>query len=352
MEVIMKKKILHVLSSQSYSGAENVATVIITNLNKDYDMAYSSPDGPIRKTLEDREVLYIPMKDFTISSIRKVIKEWKPDLLHTHDFTATLKCILVSRKIPIIAHIHQNPTWLRKVNFRSIIFSLASKKISTIVTVNPAIFDSSILASLYKDKTKICENIVDIKFVNEKAKIFSEEKFDLLFVGRLVEIKDPLRFIKIAAMLINKNEELKAVIIGDGLLKVQCEAYIKELGMEGKIILKGHLDNPFPIIGNSKILVMTSKSEGLPMTAIEAQALGKPIVVPEINGINRVVDHTCGIVCKDDNEYINGITNILQDEKKYLGMSRMAKRRAQSLFNMDVYNSRIINIYNRAFEKK
>ena len=43
----MKKKILHVLSSDKYSGAENIAAYIVKNLGDEYDMMYVSQEGPI-----------------------------------------------------------------------------------------------------------------------------------------------------------------------------------------------------------------------------------------------------------------------------------------------------------------
>ena len=55
----MKKRVLHLLASNSYSGAENVVCTIIDNCSE-YDMYYCSPDGPIRKSLEDRKINFIP----------------------------------------------------------------------------------------------------------------------------------------------------------------------------------------------------------------------------------------------------------------------------------------------------
>ena len=64
----MKKNILHLLASNSYSGAENVVCTIIDNFNE-YNMYYCSPDGPIKKTLEDRNIKFIPLKRLSILKI-------------------------------------------------------------------------------------------------------------------------------------------------------------------------------------------------------------------------------------------------------------------------------------------
>ena len=66
-----KKKVLHVLASNSYSGAENVVCTIIENDN-DYDMYYCCPKGPIEKILKERKIKYIPVNKLTPFSIKRV----------------------------------------------------------------------------------------------------------------------------------------------------------------------------------------------------------------------------------------------------------------------------------------
>ncbi|MDC7783892.1 glycosyltransferase [Priestia megaterium] len=342
----MKKKILHILSSNKYSGAENIATCIITNLSKQYESAYVSPNGPIKDALEERGVTYFPIESNSISNIKKVVKDWKPDIIHAHDFGATIKSSLASSNIPIVSHIHQNPTWLKKLNLRSLIFFMSCFRISHIVAVTPAIVDSAVFASFFKNKVSVIENTVDTKLVIEKSRVCCNEHYDLAFIGRLVDVKDPLRFINIVDNLVKKNPTTKAVIIGDGLLEDKCLEAIKDKNLEKNIFLKGYMSNPYPILSNSKTLVMTSKSEGLPMTVIEALVLGKPVIVPQIEGIEKVVDKTCGLICKNDDEYVNGLTKILEDNEVYQNMSKKAKLKAEYMFDMKRYCQKFIEVYN------
>ena len=342
----MKKKILHVLSSSIFSGAENVAATLIHNLSSEYEMAYTSPDGKIREALKERNIHYIPMERFSIGNIRKIIKEWEPDILHAHDFTASIFCSIASFHIPVVSHIHQNPSWLKKKNLRSLSFTLACLKISKVIGVTSSIKDSSLPASLMEKKMSVIENIGDIKNIRVKASSSHlEDYYDLVFVGRLVDVKDPLRFIHITGQLAAKKPNLRAVIIGEGDLIEQCQHAIKELHLERNIKIQGFQSNPFPIMNHSKILVMTSKSEGFPMTLVEAFALGIPVVVPDIEGIERMVDQSCGLICKDDTDFIHGINLLLHDPITYLSMSKAAKYKAENLFNMEKYKTKFIEVY-------
>lgn len=341
----MKKKILHVLSSSQYSGAENIAMSLINNLTNEYDLLYVSPDGPIKEMLKERNVNFVLMEEFSILNLRNVIKMWRPDIVHAHDFTATLKCVLASLNIPVISHIHQNPSWLKSMNLKSLVFYLFCLKISHIVVVTPSILESTLLSSLFKDKTSVIENIADIEYIYEKSCNTNNEYYDVAFIGRLVDVKNPIRFINIIDKIAKKRPTIKAVMVGDGKLREKCANIIRHKNLEDNITLKGYVDNPFPILKNSKVLVMTSKSEGLPMTLIEALILGKPVIVSQIDGVDEIVDETCGVVCSNDDEYVYSVLKLLEDDSMYSYMSRNAKLKAQTKFNMKEYTEKFIQVY-------
>lgn len=352
---IYLERVLHVLRSQSFSGAENVAAGIIANMKNKYDLAYTSPQGPIKNTLKKRGISFIPLDSFSLLNLKVAVKKWKPDVLHAHDFTATLKCVLVAGKIPVVAHIHQNPDWLKRIGIKSILFALTTLKVKKVIVVSPTIIENTKLIKLYKNKITVIKNIVDLEYVNKMSlDSYTEglEKSDIAFIGRLVELKDPRRFIRIIKKLVQENPSLKAIIIGDGVLRNDCEQYVKELDLEQNVFIKGHLDNPYPLLRNSKILVMTSKTEGLPMTAIEAMALGKPIVVPNISSMNRLVDGTNGVVCDTDDQFIYSIQNILKNSSLYEEMSYNALKKSRTLFNMEQFKANIDSVYKQAMKVK
>lgn len=341
----MKKRILHVLSSNQYSGAENVAISLISNLSNKYDLAYASPNGSIKNVLEERNINFIPMENFSIRDLRNIINVWKPDIIHAHDFTATLKCILAGFNLPVVSHIHQNPKWLKNINAKSIMFYFACLKISHIVVVTPSILESTLLSSLFMKKTSVIENIADIEYIHKKACCSNFEHYDVAFIGRLVDVKDPLRFINIISKVVKKKPTIRVVMVGDGVLRGNCENVIKEKKLEKNIVLKGYMSNPFPILNNSKVFIMTSKSEGLPMTLIEALILGKPVIVSQIDGMDKLVDETCGLICNSDDEYVSGLLKLLEDNMMYSYMSQNAKLKAKESFNMEKYIEKFVEVY-------
>ena len=89
-------KILHVLYSNRFSGAENVVCQIIGMMKKvpGVEMIYCSPDGQIREALSERGIAFEPIADLNKSELRRVIAKVKPDVVHAHDMRASFVAAL------------------------------------------------------------------------------------------------------------------------------------------------------------------------------------------------------------------------------------------------------------------
>ena len=82
-------KVMHVLNSRIYSGAEKVVCQIIKSFRGEVEMVYCSPYSEIvEKMLSEQNVTYLPMDTMSVSELRRVIREQKPDLIHAHDMRA------------------------------------------------------------------------------------------------------------------------------------------------------------------------------------------------------------------------------------------------------------------------
>ena len=69
-------KILHILNSNKFSGAENVAITIINNMKNDNEIIYVSPEGQIREHLQENNIDYEPVRKVCIKEIKRVIKKY------------------------------------------------------------------------------------------------------------------------------------------------------------------------------------------------------------------------------------------------------------------------------------
>ena len=107
-------KVLHLLNSNKYSGAENVVCQIFGMMQDEpsVEMLYCSPDGPIREALEERRIPFSAVNCLSISEVKRIIRQFQPDIIHAHDFTAGIISSLAAGSIPVINHLHNNPRLL------------------------------------------------------------------------------------------------------------------------------------------------------------------------------------------------------------------------------------------------
>lgn len=344
-----KIKVLHLLQSGHFSGAENVACKIIEMFKNDekLEMAYASKNGVIKGILENKNIKYYPMHKLCYKEVKKIIDVYKPDIIHAHDAKASVIAAMFFTKCKIISHLHSNPPWIRKIGLYSITYLLSSIRYNKILTVSECITDEYIYGSIVKNKVVQINNPINIEEIQKKSKLIFDEiiNYDLIYVGRLANPKNPLRFIKIVNELKIYLPNIKAAMVGDGDLKYKCNELIDRLDLMENIRLVGFLDNPYVLINNSKVLCITSDWEGYGLVAVEALALGKPVVCRSVGGLRSLVDDTCGKVCNSDNEMIYELKKLITNDK-YLEMkSQNTAIRASILNNFNSYKGMIQNIY-------
>lgn len=341
-------KILHVLNTTSYSGAENVVCQIIAMFRGDVEMVYASPDGPIRQVLEARGIPFFPLKKLSLREVKRAVRAVRPDVLHAHDFRASLYCAAVGG-VPVISHLHINAPFLRGRGLRARLYALSCRRYARILTVSPSVFDEFLLGARYRDKVVCVGNPIDTTAIRARA---DEEEadvaYDIGFCGRLTEAKDPLAFLAVVERLRAEFPSLRAAMIGDGELREAVETFIRERGLSECVTLYGFLSNPFPVLRRFRLLCMPSRWEGFGLAAVEGLALGVPVLCSGVGGLSGIVDARCGRLCADMDTYVEEATRVLRNSGIWEDKHRGALTRAAELDNYDTYRAALAGAYTTA----
>lgn len=337
------EKVLHLFPSSSFSGAENVACQIIKLFENEIEMVYCCPTGPIIKNLEERNVKHIPLEKFNYSSLKKVIDEFKPTIIHTHDIRAGILASLFSNRCKIISHIHGNHEDMRKTNLKTILYLLASPKFKHIFWVSNSCLSNYKFSSKIKHKSSILYNIINPDDVIKKADTDENTyDFDIIYLGRFSYAKNPKRLIDILSLLKEKKPCIKCALVGTGELYDETLNYSSEKGLENNVKFLGFQSNPYKILKSSKVSLMTSVFEGTPMSALEAMALGVPIVSTPTDGLKDVITNDFNGFLSDDNEeFVNHVINILENEELQKKLSQNALKFSREYNDLSKYKDAI-----------
>lgn len=341
------KKVLLLMPNDGFSGAEKVIIQIINGLKNKYNFIYVSEKGKIDEYLNKYNIKHCILSSrLNRREIKKIIEIENPDIIHTIDFRALAIISTINTNIPVIAHLHNNPLWLRSINKNSIIYLLSSQKAKKIITVSDAVINEFIFKNKISNKIENVLNPLDINEILGKVnELDYEKKYDLCFVGRLTEQKNPLMFLKIVNELKEKNKNIKALMIGTYSEDDKIDKFINEHNLIENIDKIDFVENPYKFMASAKILCMTSKWEGFGLVAFEALTLGLPVVTTNVGGINNMVDSTCGFFCSTIEEFVERISYIIYDEKILNKYSKKAINKSKVLNNIEQYLNKIDNIY-------
>lgn len=154
---------------------------------------------------------------------------------------------------------------------------------------------------------------------------FSQANFNILTIGRFTEQKNiaAIPFIMKKLMECTGRDDLRWYIIGYGGFEWIIRQNIKKAGMEGKVIVLGKKENPYPYISNCDLYVQPSIYEGRSVTVREAQMLGRPVVVTAYpTAASQIEDGVDGVIVPmDSGKCAEGLSKVISDKEL---MSRLS----------------------------
>jgi len=120
---------------------------------------------------------------------------------------------------------------------------------------------------------------------------YREQELSLLAIGRLHAVKDHAFLIRACAQLQARGLPFECSIAGDGPERGRLEGLIRKFGLERRVALLGHVPRECmdSLYDRADVVVLTSRSEGIPLVLMEAMARGKIVVAPSITGIPELV---------------------------------------------------------------
>lgn len=347
----MKVVVLHLLVSNKFSGAENVVCQIINAFKdaKDVEMIYCSVDGPIRDSLKEKGVPFVPIKKASLMEVKRVVKETCPSIIHAHDMRASFLASMAASKTPLISHIHNNNFDSRGLSIKSYLYRFAAKKARHIFWVSDNSFNGYFFHNEFVEKSSILYNVIDINLIEQKVLQDAHSyDYDIIYLGRLSYPKDPIRLLNVFVEVVKRIPDVKIAVVGEGDMKEQFVRNISEKNLGRNIDFMGYKDNPYKVLSCSKVMIMTSLWEGLPMCALEAMSLGVPLVSTPVGGLKEIiVNEENGILSNENNVLADSICKIISNPDYRQYISNNAKMRMKQLMDINKFRDTIEQVYNK-----
>jgi glycosyltransferase involved in cell wall biosynthesis len=156
-----------------------------------------------------------------------------------------------------------------------------------------------------------------------------------LFVGVLEPYKGPEILVAAWERVVRAVPEARLVLAGDGPMRAMLERVVRSAGLDGSISFAGHLcrERVAEAMDDAWVLVLPSRSEGLPRVVLESTARGRPVVGSRAGGIQESVeDGITGLLVdpEDPNRLAEALVELLTDAARCSEMGREGRRRVEA----------------------
>ena len=297
--------ILHLSSEKTWRGGEQQIAYLIEEHKKlginSFIASKNGSDFSKYCTSQGWEFIEVPFSNSmdlkSALTIKRYCKEKRIDIVHMHSsashgvgvISATLgnkAKLILSRRVDFQLKTNFLSKW--KYNHPSI------KKILCVSNKIKEIVQKSI------SNPSICETIysgIDLsKFEKSKQKHDLKSKYNIaennFLIGNtsaLADHKDYFTFINTAKEVLSIYSEVSFIIFGKGPLEQEIKEYVTKLGLDGSFTFTGFVNNMPELLPQLNLFLMTSKTEGLGTSLLDAMACKVPIVATEAGGIPEIV---------------------------------------------------------------
>jgi len=282
-----------------------------------------------------------------INEIHFLVKKEKYDVIHTSNteyghFYAGKARELPYRPIFIdTVHSQNNPLTEFTRAYQA--------SIDKIITVNKLIKDC-LKDCIAEDKLTPVLNGVNVSVeARDVASRFKD--VEISFLARISEEKNPLQFVRVASRLVIKHPAWKFKVIGDGPMLEDMKVEAMKLGILEKINFLGGRPEGVKDMSTASCLIISSYTEGLPITLLEALSLGLPVVSSNVGGISEALtDGDNGYFVSEPDatdSYVEKIERMFSDQATYKKMSERALA-SSVLFTSDRMTESTLSVYSEA----
>ena len=270
--------------------------------------------------------------------LKKTIEKINPDIISSHLTCTFYLNLVVNFKKTVICHtIHNIPSADLPSVYRMFLMPHIRDGKIRLICCHEGL--APLARGLYGVECYSVNNGINVQN-NICFSTSSKRKFDVLMACRMTSVKRPEFFVSLIKILVDSGlNDIKAVVAGDGPNLFRASELATELGIDGNISFLGNVSDMTPLFKESKIFVLTSTREGAPISILEANSFGLPVVASAVGAVPNMIEQGYNgfVYDKDDiNSAAGYLKKLLSDQALLDDLSRnsyslASKRDAKSM---------------------
>ena len=336
-------KILHLIDSGGLYGAEKMLLALveeqITQGMQPMILSAGDPECDEKPLESEARRLGLPVTRWRMKPGLNLPEAWKIiswaqecgyKLMHSHGYKFNILAGFWPRRtrLPLVTTLHGyvRASRFSKMWVYELFDRLVLPRMQGVVLVNESMKADLGRTLQASDRVHVIPNGVDIAGIERRA----EDKLDpeierflsahspvILGVGRLSREKAFERLIESFSGIRDHYPQAGLLIVGEGKLRDELESQVEKHNLGTSVLMPGFCDNVPGLMASSDALVIPSRTEGLPITLLEAMTLKLPVIAASVGAIPEVLDHGEGgwIIQEPSIEHFtNSLIKCLQDK--------------------------------------
>ena len=351
--------ICHVIHALGVGGAEVLVDQMIRRMQKDFRCIVAVLDeiGEIGTRLQDDGFIVEhlhrqPGIDRGCATrLRQFADREGAEILHAHQCTPFFQAMLsrgLTGRRPVVftehgRHFPDTPSRKRAIVNRMLL-KRCDRLFGCGAAVRQALIDNE---GLPESRVEVIYNGVDLKALSkptpgarERVRTefgYSDNDFVAVQVARLHELKDHQTALKAVDEARHKIPGLRLLLAGDGDQRSAIEQTIRERSLEQTVTLAGTRKDIADLLSASDVFLLSSISEGIPLTVIESMAARRPVVSTAVGGLPELIEHgVSGMLAPSGNasSLAASLVQLYQNASLRNQMAEVAAGRAQEKFSL------------------
>jgi len=371
-------KVLHLISGGDKGGAKTSVFALLLALNEEIDVTIACfTEGVFYREIQDMSINSVLFKQkhrndlSIITRLAKYIRQGGYDIIHAHGARANFISMLLKPfvRVPIITTVHSDYKLdftdnLYKKIFYTSLNAIALRTLDYYIGVSEKFremliergFDASRVFSVYN--TIDFEREIPYCSKDEflaRFDVDSEGKKLVGIVGRFDYVKGHDIFLKAAAEVLKKRDDVLFLMAGEGFEEPNLRTQAEKLGISNKIVFTGFVSDIFSFINAIDINVCASRSESFPYMLLEGALMKKPTVSTDVGGISDMIENgvSGALVPEGDHEALaTAIMHYMENEETGRGHGENLYAHAKENFSRESMKRKSIEIYKTVLLKE
>ena len=298
-----RPRILLLITLAETGGAQTYVASLLPALVGRFDVVVGAHgDGPLRDATLAAGARFVPLRHVRrdlhvvhdllgVVELVTLMRRERPDIVHANSSKAGLLGRIAAALARVPIRIFTVHGWAFKAYARaaSALYRWADRLMAPLTTVTICVSErereSGLAARTCRaERTVVIPTAVDVDAARQSRRGGRPPR--VVTVGRLAAPKDPLTLVRALAAV---RGPFDARIVGDGPERSAVEAEIRACALEGAVELLGERRDVQRLLAEADVFVLSSRSEGAPISILEAMATGVPVVASAVGGVPEIV---------------------------------------------------------------